>query len=226
MGFADNVTAALGLPYKLNREKEGNLKIVLEKRSMDFETEASETSQARMQSPRAHGKRKPNLEQPKRLVYKKIIKPLMEKKRRDRIAHSLNQLKALLLDVPNQGNKSFPSSRTDKAALLEMTVKRIQTLQLAVADDRGFQTGCLRCASFAPATISEKQPYPEPPSQSIPNNEIFSLVTPPQASGLEKISSWNEEKAAFRGLQRPGKPVSSMVLSRTGSHGFWRPWST
>ncbi|XP_060616829.2 transcription factor HES-2-like [Anolis sagrei] len=193
---------------------------------MDLEREVSETLQSRMQAPRACSGVKANLEQPKRLVYKKIIKPLMEKKRRDRIAHSLNQLKALLLDVPNQGNKSFPSTRTDKAALLEMTVKRIQTLQQAVADDRGFQSGCLHCASFAQATISERQAYLEPPSQPISSNETFSLVSTSQVSGLENISSWNEEKEPFRSLQCPGKSASSVVLSKTGSQGFWRPWST
>ncbi|XP_042311185.1 transcription factor HES-5-like [Sceloporus undulatus] len=191
---------------------------------MSLEREDKETLQARMQAPRAYGWKKPNLEQAKRAVYKKIVKPLMEKKRRDRIAHSLNQLKALLVDVPNQGNKSLPTSRMDKAALLEMTVKWIQTLQIAVAEDRGFRTGSSYYASVVQATISERQQR-EAPSQSSPNYETFSLVTSP-TSGLEKISRWNEKWEACPSFSYSRRPVPSVVLSRTGSHVFWRPWST
>ncbi|XP_078240863.1 uncharacterized protein LOC144586462 [Pogona vitticeps] len=156
--------------------------------------------------------RKPSLEQPKRLVYKKIIKPLMEKKRRNRIAHSLNQLKALLLDGSNPGNKAISNSRMDKAALLEMTVKRIQTLQLAAA------------------FISDRQQYQETPNQLASASssicETTTLAIPLPAPNLGSISIWSGKHLTSATLHCSGRSVPSVVLSKTGSQVFWRPWST
>ncbi|XP_062984493.1 transcription factor HES-5-like [Elgaria multicarinata webbii] len=180
---------------------------------MSLEKAGRETSLGRTPpAPKGGSWRKSHLEQPKRLVYKKIIKPLMEKKRRDRIAHSLNQLKALLLEDTSQGNKPLPNARMDKAALLEMTVQRIQTLQLA--------------AFF----ISERQQYLEAPrpsnSASKPTHETTSLATPPTTSMPVKISSWSDKCLASPGLRYFGRSVPSVILSKTGSQIFWRPWST
>ncbi|XP_044305727.1 transcription factor HES-7.1-B-like [Varanus komodoensis] len=160
-----------------------------------------------------------------------IIKPLMEKKRRDRIARSLNQLKVLLLGDTNQGNKPLPHSRMDKAALLEMTVRRIQMLQVAVAEDRGFQTGYSYCASLVRAFfISERQRYLEAPTPSNPaakpTCEAISLATLPSASTLLKISRWSDMHLASHSLRHFERSVPSVILSRTGSQVFWRPWST
>nr|XP_028568711.1 transcription factor HES-7.1-A-like isoform X1 [Podarcis muralis] len=181
-------------------------------------------------APRECSWKKPHLEQPKRLVYKKIIKPLMEKKRRNRIAQSLNQLKALLLGGPSPGNKPLPNSRMDKAALLEMTVQRIQTLQLAVAEDKGFHTGYSYCASLVQAfLISETQRYLNAVSQSSSSSRRpsgTSLAISPPASKLGKVSSWSEKCLASPGFRCFERSVPSGILNRTGSQVFWRPWST
>ncbi|XP_066468750.1 transcription factor HES-7.1-B-like [Tiliqua scincoides] len=177
--------------------------------------------------------RGPHLEQPKRLVYKKIIKPLMEKKRRDRIAHSLNQLKSLLLDSSSQSYKPLSNSRMGKAALLEMTVQRIQTLQLLgmVAEDRGFHTGYSYCASLVQAfLISEIQQHLEAPchsnSASSPTCDTLSLTMPPPASKPEKNFSWSDQCLASPDLRCLARSVPPVILNRQGSQVFWRPWST
>ncbi|KAH0628556.1 hypothetical protein JD844_009891 [Phrynosoma platyrhinos] len=208
------------MSYKLKGEKkEGNLKTSLEKqedepwerRQGDFAGKDGSTKGIRLEEAKSRAGQTCGLQ--KEIVHLQIIKPLMEKKRRNRIAHSLNQLKTLLVDVPIQGNKP-------------LLILCMASLEKDMAEDRGFWTRSSYCASFVQATISERQQYPEPSNQSSPNYETFSLVTPPSASGLEKISSWNEKLEAFSSFPFSERPVPSMVLSRTGSQVFWRPWST
>merc|ERR1711935_862095 len=52
-----------------------------------------------------------------------ISKPLMEKRRRDRINRSLTALKELLIDTRDQGN----CSKLEKAGILEMTVTHLRS---------------------------------------------------------------------------------------------------
>ncbi|KAL3871654.1 hypothetical protein ACJMK2_039638 [Sinanodonta woodiana] len=63
-------------------------------------------------------------------VLRKMKKPIIEKKRRDRINHCLDELKDILLK--NVIKTDAPISRLDKADILEMTVKYIQQLQKQV----------------------------------------------------------------------------------------------
>lgn len=57
---------------------------------------------------------------------RKSNKPIMEKKRRARINHCLNQLKSLILETDNERSRH---SKLEKADILEMTVKYLQTLR-------------------------------------------------------------------------------------------------
>jgi hypothetical protein len=57
---------------------------------------------------------------------RKSNKPIMEKKRRARINHCLNQLKALILEADNERSRH---SKLEKADILEMTVKYLQTFR-------------------------------------------------------------------------------------------------
>ncbi|XP_014211547.1 protein hairy [Copidosoma floridanum] len=81
-------------------------------------------------------------------------KPIMEKKRRQRINNCLNDLKALLLDAMKKDPARH--SKLEKADILEMTVKHFETLQrqqtaLASATDPNvlnkFRAGFSECAS-------------------------------------------------------------------------------
>ncbi|XP_068633597.1 uncharacterized protein [Battus philenor] len=58
---------------------------------------------------------------------RKTNKPIMEKKRRARINHCLNELKELLSDSMDKDPARH--SKLEKADILEMTVKHLQTLQ-------------------------------------------------------------------------------------------------
>ncbi|XP_046463621.1 transcription factor HES-4-B-like [Daphnia pulex] len=57
-------------------------------------------------------------------------KPLMEKRRRARINHSLSVLKSLIIkDEANSSNPASQSSRLEKADILELTVMHLRTLE-------------------------------------------------------------------------------------------------
>ncbi|XP_055372817.1 protein deadpan [Condylostylus longicornis] len=84
---------------------------------------------------------------------RKSNKPIMEKRRRARINHCLNELKSLILEAM----KKDPARHTklEKADILEMTVKHLQSIQrqqfnLAIQTDPAvvhkFKTGFTECA--------------------------------------------------------------------------------
>ncbi|CAK1580540.1 unnamed protein product [Parnassius mnemosyne] len=84
---------------------------------------------------------------------RKTNKPIMEKKRRARINHCLNELKELLTDSMDKDPARH--SKLEKADILEMTVKHLQTLQrqqlaAAIAADpavlQRFKSGFGDCA--------------------------------------------------------------------------------
>ncbi|KAJ9580687.1 hypothetical protein L9F63_024135, partial [Diploptera punctata] len=88
-------------------------------------------------------------------------KPIMEKRRRARINHCLNELKALILDAMKKDPARH--SKLEKADILEMTVKHLQSIQrqqlaVAVATDptvlHKFKTGFNECASEVSRYIS------------------------------------------------------------------------
>ncbi|XP_067139010.1 transcription factor HES-4-A-like isoform X1 [Centruroides vittatus] len=60
---------------------------------------------------------------------RRASKPLMEKKRRARINKSLCELKSLILDTVKQETQNPRHSKLEKADILEMAVRHLQTLQ-------------------------------------------------------------------------------------------------
>lgn len=69
---------------------------------------------------------KMDLKLSQKALERKNNKPIMEKKRRARINHCLNQLKALILEADNERSRH---SKLEKADILEMTVRYLQTLR-------------------------------------------------------------------------------------------------
>ncbi|KAJ8957773.1 hypothetical protein NQ314_006485 [Rhamnusium bicolor] len=85
---------------------------------------------------------------------RKTHKPIMEKRRRARINHCLNEIKTLILEALNKDPSRH--SKLEKADILEMAVKHLQNVQrqqlaLAMATDpsvlRKFKTGFNECAT-------------------------------------------------------------------------------
>ncbi|CAN7986504.1 unnamed protein product, partial [Ixodes hexagonus] len=85
---------------------------------------------------------------------RRASKPLMEKRRRARINHSLSQLKSLLLDTPTKKESQNPRhAKLEKADILEMTVRHLQGIHhghllpsAAHELEARFQAGFAECA--------------------------------------------------------------------------------
>ncbi|GJQ86897.1 hypothetical protein Trydic_g19559 [Trypoxylus dichotomus] len=84
---------------------------------------------------------------------RKTHKPIMEKRRRARINHCLNEIKTLILEAMKKDPARH--SKLEKADILEMAVKHLQNVQrqqlaMAIAGDPGvlrkFKTGFDECA--------------------------------------------------------------------------------
>ncbi|XP_030387626.1 protein deadpan [Scaptodrosophila lebanonensis] len=93
---------------------------------------------------------------------RKTNKPIMEKRRRARINHCLNELKSLILEAM----KKDPARHTklEKADILEMTVKHLQSVQrqqlnMALQTDPSvvhkFKTGFVECAEEVNRYVSQ-----------------------------------------------------------------------
>ncbi|KAF5273943.1 hypothetical protein FQA39_LY01058 [Lamprigera yunnana] len=92
---------------------------------------------------------------------RKTHKPIMEKRRRARINHCLNEIKTLILDAMKKDPARH--SKLEKADILEMAVKHLQNVQrqqlaLAMATDpsvlRKFKAGFNECAEEVNRYIS------------------------------------------------------------------------
>ncbi|KAF5308693.1 hypothetical protein FQR65_LT06054 [Abscondita terminalis] len=92
---------------------------------------------------------------------RKTHKPIMEKRRRARINHCLNEIKTLILDAMKKDPARH--SKLEKADILEMAVKHLQNVQrqqlaLAMASDpsvlRKFKAGFNECAEEVNRYIS------------------------------------------------------------------------
>ncbi|XP_022237504.1 transcription factor HES-4-A-like isoform X1 [Limulus polyphemus] len=81
---------------------------------------------------------------------RRSTKPIMERKRRERINNSLGELKNLVLDSLKKDNSRH--SKLEKADILEMTVKHLQNMQLKQLEIRAtsslanFRAGFNECA--------------------------------------------------------------------------------
>lgn len=88
-------------------------------------------------------------------LYKKSVKPLIEKKRRARINASLDQLKGLLQD---EGPQSHTVSKLEKADVLELAVKHLQRLKRSgagITDSiMDFSAGYSHCQSTVSSYLS------------------------------------------------------------------------
>ncbi|GAB6023693.1 oxysterol-binding protein hes1 [Chamberlinius hualienensis] len=93
--------------------------------------------------------------------YRKVVKPLLERRRRARINGCLNELRNFILEATKQENSQ--ASKLEKADILEMTVHYLKMLlrQQCVASSRTnvmelgrFRAGYTECANEVSACVS------------------------------------------------------------------------
>ncbi|XP_063302088.1 transcription factor HES-7-like [Pelobates fuscus] len=126
---------------------------------------------------------------------KKLMKPVIEKRRRDRINQSLEHLRMLLLEATK--DESLKNPKTEKADILTKTVHFLKLCHEPGTEDAmktksgfkgGFQEGLSQAATFlnSTASISEtKRGYVvEKLCQHMENRTFKSLIEPAQEGPL------------------------------------------
>uniref|UniRef100_A0A1B0GBH0 Protein deadpan n=1 Tax=Glossina morsitans morsitans TaxID=37546 RepID=A0A1B0GBH0_GLOMM len=135
---------------------------------------------------------------------RKTNKPIMEKRRRARINHCLNELKSLILEAM----KKDPARHTklEKADILEMTVKHLQSVQrqqlnMAIQTDptviHKFKTGFMECADEVNRYINQLDGVDAAVKQRL-NNHLNGCVT-----NLEQIGSMSQFTNGYRSAAAP-----------------------
>lgn len=89
---------------------------------------------------------------------RKIRKPLIERKRRERINESLNQLKTLVLEALKKDESSC--TKMDKADILELTVQHLQSMQQRHQQAK-YATGYEECAGEVTHYMSRTPVHPD-----------------------------------------------------------------
>ncbi|XP_020801259.1 protein deadpan [Drosophila serrata] len=143
---------------------------------------------------------------------RKTNKPIMEKRRRARINHCLNELKSLILEAM----KKDPARHTklEKADILEMTVKHLQSVQrqqlnMAIQSDPGvvqkFKTGFVECAEEVNRYVSQLDGIDSGVRQRL------SAHLNNCANSLEQIGSMSNFSNGYRGGVFPGATTGAAV---------------
>ncbi|XP_023301767.2 protein deadpan isoform X1 [Lucilia cuprina] len=151
---------------------------------------------------------------------RKTNKPIMEKRRRARINHCLNELKSLILEAM----KKDPARHTklEKADILEMTVKHLQSVQrqqlnMALQTDptviHKFKTGFMECADEVNRYVSQLDGVEDGVRQRL-NSHLNNCAT-----SLEQIGSMTNFSNGYRSGASSNffANTNSMPLPTTGS---------
>ncbi|ROT82618.1 putative protein hairy-like isoform X1 [Penaeus vannamei] len=144
---------------------------------------------------------------------RKIRKPLMEKKRRERINTSLNDLARLLTDAKMvKSDGGAKANKLEKADILELTVKHLKALKTEGGDARGedapteepavasYKEGFTNPASNAaacPAPTDARDAHTPQPSEDTPSRLAApdAPVTPATSEGAQEPSPVQQEGA-------------------------------
>ncbi|CAH2000257.1 unnamed protein product [Acanthoscelides obtectus] len=123
---------------------------------------------------------------------RKTHKPIMEKRRRARINHCLNEIKNLILEAMNKDPSRH--SKLEKADILEMAVKHLQNVQrqqlaMGIATDptvlRKFKNGFNECATEIDRYLGQMDGV-EPVMKQRVNSHLLKCI-----GGIEHVAQLN-----------------------------------
>ncbi|XP_072282708.1 transcription factor HES-3 isoform X2 [Pyxicephalus adspersus] len=122
--------------------------------------------------------------------FRKVSKPLMEKKRRARINVSLEQLKSLL---ERHYSQNIRKRKLEKADILELTVKYVKTLQSSVQAgpvfrSADYQAGFRNCLNSVNQFLIKSEEYVPPGTLGL-RQDMPTLRPPANAAGFSTKDS-------------------------------------
>ncbi|CAG2170338.1 unnamed protein product [Oppiella nova] len=144
--------------------------------------------------------------------HRRATKPIMEKKRRARINNSLNELKVLILDALNKDPSRH--SKLEKADILEMTVRHLQSVQRqqmasAISTDPSvlnkYRAGFNECATEVGRYIGRVDGVENTLRQRILNHLNACVTSLNTAANMASNSYGNQSRTgnAFPGMMPP-----------------------
>ncbi|XP_067412561.1 transcription factor HES-7 isoform X2 [Emydura macquarii macquarii] len=176
---------------------------------------------------------------------RKMLKPLAEKRRRERINRSLEDLRLLLLDRTRQ--QTLQSRKAEKAEILEQAVRYLRGADPAGEGDPlqrcyllGFRECLLRLSAFLRHTqpclqgrlldalhrylAAKLHPAPEP-SPPEPGCRLRP-GPPPAACPSSPLEPRHEPFRQAGAPETPRSPKAEVAASKRESPppAFWRPW--
>ena len=183
-----------------------------------------------------------------------ISKPLMEKRRRDRINKSLDELKTILVTALKRDQNGC--SKLEKADILEMTVNYLKTSKTSVESNRQYEAGkqsaiedSIKMIQSNPALTQEQKtslilqirgqsspPAPRTPPQAIllqQQQQLYAHLMQQQLiqqQKLHSLSQLNENSPPKRqkldsDSEESGFGEANSSSSSTSSdNGIFRPW--
>ncbi|XP_066151782.1 enhancer of split mbeta protein-like [Euwallacea fornicatus] len=181
----------------------------------------------------------------KTMQYRKVMKPLLERKRRARINRCLDELKDLMIAALAMDEENV--TKLEKADILEITVAHLQKLkrqkQLAMASspvlnaDR-FRAGYTTCAKEVSRVLASTPGVDIHLGTKLMShlgyqlNDLDSFSSPktqgPLTVAVGPSSDLSEESFHQRDYQMPMTPPSSRgspsPVSVAESEKVWRPW--
>ena len=178
------------------------------------------------------------------LEYRKVMKPLLERKRRARINKCLDELKELMMSVLVDDGEN--SSKLEKADILEVTVNYLNKLKSSdslvltpsVTYSHRFRNGFSACASEVSRFLStpglgvDRRAVDHVLSQmsnsvrivdNLPPNVISVVGEQSRLLNLERVN----QHQSFSLQTKPSKDIENrpLDLSRSqASDSSWRPW--
>ncbi|KAM3616771.1 uncharacterized protein V6R79_023152 [Siganus canaliculatus] len=197
----------------------------------------------------AHNEGKP----PSAKEERKLRKPLIERKRRERINNCLDQLKETVI-----GAFRLDQSKLEKADILEMTVKHLQNIQrsklradpaLGLEAQQKYSTGYIQCMHEVHNMLLTCEWMDKTLGSRLLNHLLKSLPKSTDEHHLQPPPRQDVPPAVGQGSNLPGTPIrvdpqAGRMLQRDGSlchmaapgerlalHssnlgmlGMWRPW--
>ncbi|XP_054650074.1 hairy-related 8.2 [Dunckerocampus dactyliophorus] len=166
---------------------------------------------------------------------RKLRKPLIERKRRERINNCLDQLKetvirAFRLDQP----------KLEKADILEMTVKHLQNIQTNQVNDplkaqQKYSTGYIQCVHEVHSMLLTCDWMDKTLGSRLLNHLLKSLPRSTEESALQPTPRLDVPSMEGQGTQPPSTHIrkeqrqprqerAMLHSSHLGMLEMWRPW--
>lgn len=155
--------------------------------------------------------------------YRKVMKPMLERKRRARINRCLDELKELMVTaLQNEGENV---SKLEKADILELTVRHLHGLkrqqQLVIPQEQRyidkFRAGFNQCAQEVTHFITTPSDMVDPVAGKKLLHHLGACVRQ-----LENASQQGSYQCSKRNI--PAQTVTSSVCKNPPAPSMWRPW--